>query len=56
MFELILTRADGYTAGWKFNDWEIRGVPLRINIGPKDIENRTLEIARRDRSWKKDKT
>ncbi|MGC2383356.1 MAG: proline--tRNA ligase, partial [Nitrososphaeraceae archaeon] len=26
---------DGYTAGWKFNDWEIRGVPLRINIGPK---------------------
>ena len=39
---------DGYTAGWKFNDWEIRGVPLRINIGPKDIENRTLEIARRD--------
>lgn len=39
---------DEYTAGWKFNDWEIRGVPLRINIGPKDIEKRTLEIARRD--------
>src|SRR5690348_742790 len=39
---------DEYTAGWKFNDWELRGVPLRINVGPKDIEKSTLEISRRD--------
>ena len=39
---------DEYTAGWKFNDWELRGVPLRINIGPKDIEKSKLEISRRD--------
>jgi prolyl-tRNA synthetase len=39
---------DEYTAGWKFNDWELRGVPLRINVGPKDIEKSKLEISRRD--------
>jgi len=27
-----------YTPGWKFNHWEVKGVPLRIEIGPKDIE------------------
>ena len=37
-----------YTAGWKFNDWEMRGVPLRINVGPRDIEKNKLEISRRD--------
>ncbi len=42
-----------YTAGWKYNEWEIKGVPLRINIGQKDIENQTLEIVRRDNRYKK---
>ena len=34
--------------GWKFADYELKGVPVRIAIGPRDIENKTLEIARRD--------
>ena len=36
------------TPGWKFNDWEMRGVPLRIEIGPKDVANSTVVLARRD--------
>lgn len=44
---------DEYTAGWKYNEWEMKGVPLRINIGQRDIENNTLEIVRRDNRAKK---
>jgi len=36
-----------YTAGFKFNEWELRGVPLRIEIGPKDIEAKELTVVRR---------
>ena len=36
------------TAGFKFNDWEMRGVPLRVEIGPKDLEKGTVALARRD--------
>jgi prolyl-tRNA synthetase len=39
---------DEYTSGWKFNEWEMKGVPLRINIGPRDIEKGQLEFVRRD--------
>jgi len=34
--------------GWKFNDWEMRGVPLRIEIGPRDVEGGQVTLARRD--------
>ncbi len=34
--------------GWKFNEYELKGVPLRIAIGPKDLEKGTVELARRD--------
>ena len=34
--------------GWKFSEYEFKGVPLRIAIGPRDLENNTVEIARRD--------
>jgi len=34
--------------GWKFSEWELRGVPLRLEIGPKDIEKSAVLIARRD--------
>ena len=37
-----------YTPGYKFNDWELRGVPLRIEIGPRDVENDTVVMVRRD--------
>jgi prolyl-tRNA synthetase len=39
---------DEYTSGWKFNEWEMKGVPLRINIGLRDIEKRQVEFVRRD--------
>src|SRR6266536_2679057 len=37
------------TPGFKFNDWEMRGVPLRLEIGPKDVAKGTVALARRDR-------
>ncbi len=37
-----------YTPGWKFNHWELKGVPLRIEIGPKDLEKGEITLARRD--------
>ncbi len=39
---------DNCTPGFKFNHWEQKGVPVRINVGPKDIANNVVEIARRD--------
>uniref|UniRef100_A0A7C8Z0Q7 proline--tRNA ligase n=1 Tax=Opuntia streptacantha TaxID=393608 RepID=A0A7C8Z0Q7_OPUST len=36
------------TPGWKFNFWEMKGVPIRIEIGPRDVSNRSLVISRRD--------
>ena len=38
--------------GWKFNEWEMKGAPLRLEIGPKDIEAGVCQIARRDTSEK----
>ncbi len=39
---------DTHKPGWKFNEYELKGVPVRVAIGPKDVENGTVEIARRD--------
>jgi prolyl-tRNA synthetase len=39
---------DTYKPGWKFSEYEFKGVPVRIAIGPRDVENGTVEIARRD--------
>ncbi|NWJ49270.1 MAG: proline--tRNA ligase [Bacteroidetes bacterium] len=39
---------DTQKPGWKFNEYEFKGVPIRIAIGPRDIENGTVELARRD--------
>lgn len=36
------------TAGWKFNQWEMKGVPVRLEVGPKDIENKQVVLVRRD--------
>ena len=38
---------EGLSPGYKFNDWELKGVPLRIEIGPKDIENQNVVVAKR---------
>lgn len=37
-----------FTPGWKFNHWEQKGVPIRLNLGPKDIDKGVVEIIRRD--------
>jgi prolyl-tRNA synthetase len=44
----MLDDRDEYTPGWKFAEWELRGVPLRLEIGPKDIEKSQVVLARRD--------
>ncbi len=43
---------DTYKPGWKFAEYELKGVPLRLAIGPRDLENNTIEIARRDTKTK----
>lgn len=37
-----------YTPGWKFNEWEQKGVPLRIEIGPREVEKKQVVLVRRD--------
>ncbi|CAH2215260.1 proline--tRNA ligase [Tepidibacter aestuarii] len=37
-----------YSPGWKFNEWEMKGVPVRLEIGPKDIEKNQITVFRRD--------
>jgi len=41
-------KRDTHKPGWKFAEYELKGVPLRLAIGPRDLENNTMEIARRD--------
>ncbi len=47
--------SDQENPGWKFNEYEMRGVPLRIEIGPKDVEKNAVVFARRDRPGKEGK-
>ena len=49
---VLFDKRDTYKPGYKFNEHEIKGVPIRIVAGPKDIENNTLEIFRRDKMEK----
>ena len=45
-----------YSPGWRFNEWELKGVPLRLEIGPRDIENKQVVFARRDIPGKEGKS
>ncbi|KAJ6798553.1 proline--tRNA ligase, cytoplasmic isoform X1 [Iris pallida] len=45
---------DNYSPGWKYSHWEMKGVPLRIEIGPKDLANNQVRVVRRDNGSKKD--
>ena len=49
-----LDSRDEWTPGYKFNDWEMKGVPLRIEIGPKDIAKGKIVLVRRDNQKKTD--
>jgi prolyl-tRNA synthetase len=39
---------DNKKPGWKFAEYEMKGIPLRVTVGPRDMENKTVELARRD--------
>ena len=47
-YRMELDLREQYSPGYKFNDWEMRGVPVRIEMGPRDIENGTCIVVRRD--------
>ena len=52
----IKCRADlrpNYSPGWKFNHWELKGIPIRAEIGPKDLSNKQVMFVRRDNGFKK---
>ena len=53
---VILDEREGSSPGFKFNDWELRGVPLRIEIGPKDVQKNTVVLARRDKPGREGKS
>ncbi len=48
----ILDNRAEYTPGWKFNQWELKGIPLRIEIGPRDVKNNQVVMVRRDTGQK----
>ena len=54
-FRLHVDNRENLTPGFKFHDWEMRGVPLRIEVGPKDVQKGTVALARRDRPGKSGK-
>jgi prolyl-tRNA synthetase len=51
-FNPILDDNEEHSAGWKFNSYELKGIPIRIEIGPKDIKNKQITLVRRDNSKK----
>jgi prolyl-tRNA synthetase len=54
-FRVKTDEREGMSAGFKFNDWEMRGVPLRIEVGPKDVAKGTVVLARRDKPGREGK-
>ncbi len=51
-YNVKIDERDTYTPGWKFNEWELKGIPLRIEIGPKDLEASEVVLVRRDNNQK----
>jgi prolyl-tRNA synthetase len=52
---VTLDEREGNSPGWKFNDWEMRGVPVRVELGPKDFAKQSAVLARRDRPGREGK-
>jgi prolyl-tRNA synthetase len=52
---VTLDEREGPSPGWKFNDWEMRGVPVRVELGPKDVAKQSAVLARRDRPGREGK-
>jgi len=51
-FNPILDERDSYSAGWKFNEWELKGIPVRIEVGPRDLAKKQVVLVRRDNGRK----
>jgi prolyl-tRNA synthetase len=49
---VILDDRQEYTPGWKFNQWELKGIPIRIELGPRDLKNGQVVMVRRDNGQK----
>jgi prolyl-tRNA synthetase len=53
---VALDEREGFSPGYKFNDWEMRGVPVRVELGPKDVAKQAVMLARRDHPGREGKT
>ena len=53
-YRIYLDDRTEYKPGWKFNEWELKGAPIRIEIGPKDIQKKQVILVRRDTSKKEE--
>jgi prolyl-tRNA synthetase len=53
-FRTYIDDRDAYSPGWKFNEWELKGVPLRIEIGERDIKSKSVVAVRRDTGKKQE--
>lgn len=47
-FNTIYDTREEYSPGWKFSEWEMKGIPIRVEVGPKDIEKKQVVVVRRD--------
>ncbi|MCD4759400.1 proline--tRNA ligase [archaeon] len=52
-FNVIFDDREDYSAGWKFNEWELKGIPVRLEIGPRDVAKKQVVLVRRDDGSKK---
>lgn len=51
-FGVFVDDRENYSAGWKFSDWELKGIPVRVELGPKDLEKGHVVLVRRDNGKK----
>jgi len=51
-FNPILDEREEYKPGFKFNEWELKGIPIRVEIGPEDLKNNSVVLVRRDNNEK----
>ncbi len=47
-YGVIVDDREGYSPGWKYNEWELKGIPIRIEIGPKDIAKKSVVLVKRN--------
>ena len=53
-FRVIFDKDEQHSPGWKYNYWEMKGVPIRIEIGPRDVKSKQVVLSRRDEKKKVD--